>query len=512
MSEAQEIRMGQESDPSIVAGYGLYQDTELQKFINERGMEMAKVSHRPHLPYEFKILDSPVVNAFAVPGGFIYFTRGIMAHFNNEAQFAGVLGHEIGHVTARHSASQYSKSMLAQVGFVAGMVVSPEFRQFAQSAQQGLGLLFLKFGRDAERQSDELGVAYSSEVGYDAKEMAGFFKTLQRMQEAAGAELPTFMSTHPHPGDRYNDAGEMATQTQQQNPGKKYEINRNGYLRMIDGIVYGEDPRQGYVQNNVFYHPELRFEFPTPNSWRVNNTPSQVQISPQDGKALIIFTLSQQKTLDAAAQSFIEQTKLQVAASDKGQVNGLNSIAVLGDQVNEESQQTIRILNYFIQYGQYIYQFHGLALKQDYPQYSNIFQNTMKGFAELTDRSKIEVSPERVSVQEVKKSGKVSDVLRSFNMPTDRHEELAILNGMELTQVIQAGTLIKLVSKKDVPPSQGKDITPSNNGKTDEPIISPTGDPNRALTPGKTTKPSTTKKNKKKKLIIKPKTKEGNGR
>jgi predicted Zn-dependent protease len=178
MSKGQEIAMGQQSDPEIVAFFGLYDDERLQRFINEKGKQMAAVSHRKELPYEFKIVDSPVVNAFAVPGGFVYFTRGIMAHFNNEAEFAGVLGHEIGHITARHSAKQYSNAMLGQIGLVAGSVISPEFAQLADVAQQGLQLLFLKFGRDAESQSDKLGVEYSTKIGYDASEMAGFFSTL----------------------------------------------------------------------------------------------------------------------------------------------------------------------------------------------------------------------------------------------------------------------------------------------------------------------------------------------
>jgi hypothetical protein len=137
LSEQQEIAMGQQSDPSIVAEMGLYEDKTLQSFINEKGQQMAKVSHRPELKYEFKIVDSPIVNAFAVPGGYVYFTRGIMAHFNNEAEFAGVLGHEIGHITARHSAKQYSKAMLAQVGLIAGMVVSPQFGSLPSRPSRG---------------------------------------------------------------------------------------------------------------------------------------------------------------------------------------------------------------------------------------------------------------------------------------------------------------------------------------------------------------------------------------
>ncbi len=256
MSEGQEINMGKSYDPQVTASYGIYEDERLQAFITKKGKEMAAISHRPHLPYEFKVVDSPVVNAFAVPGGFVYFTRGIMAHFNNEAEFAGVLGHEIGHITARHSAKQYSNQMLGQVLFIGGLIVSEDFRSFADIANQGMGLLFLKFGRDNESESDMLGVDYSSQIGYDAKEMADFFNTLKRMRDDGGQSIPTFLSTHPDPADRYNKVKQMANDKQSENPNKQYKVNRDSYLKMIDGIVYGEDPRQGYVENNVFYHPE----------------------------------------------------------------------------------------------------------------------------------------------------------------------------------------------------------------------------------------------------------------
>ncbi|HEY4652258.1 MAG TPA: M48 family metalloprotease, partial [Pontibacter sp.] len=186
MSEGQELAMGQEADPQIVAQFGMYDNPAIQRFIDEKGQQMAAISHRSNIKYNFKVLDSPVINAFAVPGGYVYFTRGIMAHFNNEAQFAGVLGHEIGHIAARHSAQQQSKSVLSQVGLIAGMILVPELAQFGNEAMQGLSLLFLKFGRDDERQSDELGVEYSTKIGYEANEMADFFLTLKRKQEESG--------------------------------------------------------------------------------------------------------------------------------------------------------------------------------------------------------------------------------------------------------------------------------------------------------------------------------------
>src|SRR5690606_22400229 len=216
---------------------------------------MAAIPQRSDLPYPFKIVDSPVVTAFAVPGGYIDFTRGIMAHFNNEAEFAGVLGHEIGHVTARHSAKQYSNAMLGQIGLVAGAILSPEFAQFADVASTGLQLLFLKFGRDAESQSDKLGVEYSTKIGYDAAEMAGFFHTLERLQKNSGGEaVPTFLSTHPDPADREQKVAKLADKWQRKTDDTQLEVNADRYLRMIDGIVYGEDPKQGFVENQVFYH------------------------------------------------------------------------------------------------------------------------------------------------------------------------------------------------------------------------------------------------------------------
>lgn len=216
MSEAQEIAMGKEADPQIVAQFGLYQDKELQDFITQKGKQMAAISHRPGLAYEFKIVDSEVINAFAVPGGYVYFTRGIMAHFNNEAEFAGVLGHEIGHITARHSVAQQRNAILGQLGLIAGIVIAPELAQFAETASQGLGLLFLKFGRDAERESDKLGVEYSTKIGYDAQQMANFFNTLERKgAESGAAELPNFLSTHPNPGERNATVSKMAAEWKQ---------------------------------------------------------------------------------------------------------------------------------------------------------------------------------------------------------------------------------------------------------------------------------------------------------
>ena len=448
MSEAQEIQLGKTYDPSIVAQFGLYEDKKIQDFINVKGQQMAKISHRPNLAFEFKVLDSPVVNAFALPGGYVYFTRGILAHFNNEAEFAGVLGHEIGHVTARHGVSQQTNQQLAQLGFMVGVIASKEFRQFANEASQAMQLMFLKFGRSDETESDGLGVEYSTKIGYDAHHMADFFNTLKRMQEKSGQTIPEFMSTHPDPGNRYERVHQLAGEEQEKSRKSNFRVNRESYLRMIDGMIYGEDPKQGYVDKDVFYHPDLKFQYPIPTGWRTANSPAQVQHAPADGKSLIVMTAGDGSvSLEKTAQALVDQHKLNVINDKTVNVNGFNALAFVADQTNEQTGQVIRLMTYIIKYGNINYIFHGMADQADFNSYSRIFENTFKGFRKLTDQSKINVKPERIKIQTVRTTGTLSAALKSFNVPSNRLNELSIVNGMQLSEQVTKGDLIKTVVK-----------------------------------------------------------------
>jgi predicted Zn-dependent protease len=453
MSESQEIAMGAAADPEIVAQYGRYEDKILQDFITQKGNEMAAISHRPDLKYEFKIVDSEVLNAFAVPGGYVYFTRGIMAHFNNEAEFAGVLGHEIGHITARHSVSQQSKAILGQVGLIGSMILVPQVAEFAEPLSEGLGLLFLKFGRDAERQSDELGVEYSSKIGYDAKEMAGFFNTLERQSSGSeSAELPDFLSTHPNPGDRNIAVRKLSDEWKKKLNLNDPKVSRESYLKKIEGLIYGEDPKQGFLENDVFYHPVLKFQLNTPKGWNYQNKPQELEFAPKDGKAILIMTLIPGKSLEEAASNVVEKNNLQVLESNQITVNGLNALSILADvKVEQQKQQqqapTVRTLSYLIQYNDNIYHILGASSVTDFNSYSENFLQTMKNFKELKDASKLNKQPERIRIKPVKQSGTLKQALNSYNMPEKKQEEISLLNGMLLTDKVLAGSLIKILGK-----------------------------------------------------------------
>ena len=193
--------MGKAADQEAVAAYGLYPDPKVQAYVERLGKSLAAPSERPDLPWSFKVVDDPAVNAFALPGGYIYVTRGIMTHLRSEAELVAVLGHEIGHVTGRHSASQMSKQQLAMGGLIVGMAVKPELQRFGELAQQGLGLLFLKFGRDDENEADELGLRYMTREDYDPREMLEVFGVLDGVTraEGGGGRMPDWLSTHPSP-------------------------------------------------------------------------------------------------------------------------------------------------------------------------------------------------------------------------------------------------------------------------------------------------------------------------
>ena len=452
MTEEQEIAMGTQYDPTVISTFGLYEDEELLNFITEKGTEIGKISHRPNLQFHFRILDSPVVNAFAVPGGYVYFTRGILAQFNNEAELMGVLGHEIGHVTARHSVQQQTRQQLSQLALAAGMIAVPEVAQFAGEASAAMQLLFLSFSRANEREADRLGVEYASKVGYDAHQMAEFFDVLNKMQMASSHEgVPSWMSTHPDPGQRNITVNQITEEWQAKLPTQSFAVNTKEYLKMIDGIVYGENPRQGFVENNMFYHPDLAFQFPIPENWTLVNSPMQVQIVPASKDAAMIFKLSQEKGADAVAQKTISDLQLNLIDKNTVKLNGLNTVVTISEQVSQNDagqEQVLKILSYFIEKDAMVYTFHGLCLDANFNSYKPAFESTMKNFARLTNASKLNVQPDRIKVISINSASvSLKDAFAYYKVPQDRFEEMALLNNRELTDELKRGDLIKILGK-----------------------------------------------------------------
>lgn len=442
LSEPDEIRLGQKTDAQIVKTYGIYDDSTLAAYIQQLGQRMAKLSHRPGLPFEFKILDSPVINAFAVPGGYVYLTRGILSYLNNEAELAGVLGHEIGHVTARHSAKQYSRAQLAELGFGLGAVISVDFQQHARFAQFGVGMLFLRFSRDNERQADSLGVEYATRAGFDASHMANFFATLERLHPSSDRSgLEGWFTTHPSPPDRVRAVQRKAREWARKLGTKDLKVNREAYFRRIDGLVFGENPRQGYVDKGVFYHPEMKFQFPVRAKWKLNNTPAQVQMVSQRRDAVILFSVEPGHSPRDAARKFVVRAKARVIRSDGVTINDLSAQRLILDIITR--QGIVRMMCYFIQKDQHIYIFQGFCPQALFERYRSLFHATISRFKALTDPKRINVKPDRLRIRTARTTGTLKEVLRSLGVPDDKLKEMALLNGKHLHDTIPVNTLLK---------------------------------------------------------------------
>ena len=319
-------------------------------------------------------------------------------------------------------------------------------------AQQVVGLGLLKYGRDAENEADGLGVKYSTKIGYDAAQMANFFQTLQRTEEQSGAGgIPTFLSTHPNSADRYTRVKGLAAAAKQQAGKATLAVNKDTYLRSIEGLPFGEDPRQGFVESGAFYHPDLKFRLPVPSGWKTMNSPEQFQMGEPNGKALIVFLGAPGASLQEAAQAVAKQLGMQSINGQNTTINGFPALAFEGDQVTQDQsgQQAVgaHVLTHIIQDGKNMFAIIGLTAPSTFSTYAPTFASVAQGYARLTDASKLNRQSEKVHIKSVKTSTTLSAALAANGIASVRREEMAILNGMQLTDKLPAGSLFKVVGK-----------------------------------------------------------------
>ena len=442
ISESQEIQMGREADQQVVAEMGLYDDPKAQAYVSRLGKELAAHSERPNLPWSFKVVDDPAVNAFALPGGFIYVTRGLMTHMTNEAELVSVIGHEIGHVTARHSVNQMSKQQLANIGLIAGAIFRPDIAQgpLGQLAGQGLGLVFLKFSRDDERQADELGLRYLRGENYDPRQMAEVFKTLERVGEEAGpgAKVPNWMSTHPAPAERYQTVQKALEGLQ--TAGLK--VNEEPYLEVVDGMVFGQDPREGFFKNTVFYHPGMKFQFTFPQGWKTQNTKSAVAALAPDKDAMVQITLAEGTDPKAAAQKFFGQKGLQAGQGWTNSIGG--KPAVTGTFQATTEQGDLRGAAAFVSHNGRVFQILGYTPAARWGKYQSSLQTTLATFDDVNDPSVLNVQPMRVDVVRAPRNMTLATFESQYPSPVNI-QKLALINGLEPNANIQSGELVKRV-------------------------------------------------------------------
>ena len=438
----QEIAMGQEGAKAAASQMGIYPDSSIQRYVSSLGMPIAKASERPELPWSFTVVDDPIVNAFALPGGPIFVSRGILAYMNSEAQLVSVLGHEIGHVTAKHSVNQMSKQQVFQIGLIGAMVVKPELQQFGDVMSQGLGVLFLKFGRDDETQADELGFRYMTAQNYHPREMAEMFKILDRTSGGEGSRgTPEWLSTHPNPGNRVAKTMERIAAANRSFDG--FKVEHTGFLRRIDGLVFGDDPRAGYFVQSAFIHPTLKFRFDFPGGWKHQNMAEQVIGVSGQGDAQIALSLAGNVSPQQALSKFLGQQGVQAGQTYTSPING--NQAAVGQFVAQiaENKQLAGYVAYIQQDGT-TYQLLAITPRQQIGAYDAAFRSTIGSFQRLTDPQLMNVRPARLRIVPIRSAMTLTQFNQQYPS-TIPIAQLALINATTPDAMLPAGTLVKRI-------------------------------------------------------------------
>ncbi|HEX8254348.1 MAG TPA: M48 family metalloprotease [Thermoanaerobaculia bacterium] len=451
--ESQEIAIGQQSHPEIIKQFGIYNEKpELNRLVERVGRELAAKSERPNLPWQFTVLDTPMVNAMAVPGGYIYITRGMLERINSEDELAGVLGHEIAHVTARHSAQAISRQQLAQFGMVLGAVVAgPEvLQQYGQLAELGIGLLFQKYSRAHETEADLLGTGYMAEARYNPIGAERMLMTLQRLDKNQSSGIDRYFMSHPDPAKRVRDVQQKVAELGgMASAGNGQEPNRNEYVRLLEGVITGNSTEDIVIKNNTVYDRSHGIVVNAPSGWTATTAPGVLfAMQPQGRANSSTYFVAQEvearqlqgRDAQHAVRIRFEQMGLQYAGSREARMRSGERFAVdvwqgrtQGGVVGVETTQ--------FSHGDHVtvLMFVGPGGASRNSPMAEILSQMNVNHQQVRS-----VNPPRMHLGTVRQGESWADLARRANGNTRNAEAIANINGFDLRTPPPAGMLVKL--------------------------------------------------------------------
>ena len=445
MSEADEIQLGKQADADVRKQMGVYNDVGLQQYVDRVGRRLAQSSKRPNLPWTFTVVDESAVNAFALPGGYIYLTRGILPFLQDESEMAAVLGHEIGHVDGRHSAEAYSNQTFAGGGLAVLGILVPETQPFAEAASVSLGLLFLKHGRSAELEADQLGVRYVAANGWAPQGMPGLLSTLARLDEARGERrgVPNWMATHPPAADRVDKVREAVAQAAAVGTGTN--TNEAEFERRLDGVVFGDSREDGLIRGNEFIHPELRFALRFPEGWEIMNSAEQVvaRRSETSNSAMLLELAPGNGSPQQNARTIMSKAGFTEVRGQRTEVNGLDAYVGLYEGVMSNTR--VRMQAAVIRSGEQSYIVAGIAPSSEYNAVARAFETSIASFRPLSRDEANRIQPDRLGFY----TARAGDTWESLARRTNNRAKaatLAIMNGVDPATPPRPGERIRIVT------------------------------------------------------------------
>lgn len=448
MSPAQETQVGAQENAKVLQTYGTPENSQaLQAYVNQVGQRVAQDTERPDVQYKFTLLDSPMVNAFALPGGYVYVTRGLMALANNEAEFAGVVAHEVGHITGRHSAERYSQGVLTNLG-AAALSLALDSGAASQALGVGSQLYMSSYSRGQENQADDLGIRYLHKSGYDTFAMASFLNSLDRDsqlsdqakgQSGGGVD---YFATHPKTADRVN----LATATAANYAANQKNVNRNEYLRMLDGMVYGDSERQGFVRGQTFWHPQMGFTFTAPAGFALTNGTTQiVAASKQTGAVIILDSAPNAQNLDPL--SYITNVWMQgkpVTSTERIDINGKAAATASIAGTVQGQAVTIRLIA--VQWAPNSFFRFQMAIPNNAPAgLVDELKRTTYSLRTMTAQEKQSIRPRKLKIVTASASDTAASLGARMVVEGNREQHFRVLNGLDNNQNVTAGNLYKIV-------------------------------------------------------------------
>ncbi len=453
-SEKGEVDRARQVHPMIMQQFGgPYDDMRLQQYVNDVGQRAAKASHRPDLQYTFTVLDSEEINAFTPGGGFVYITRGIMNYLNSEAELEAVLGHEIGHITARHPVRQQTQSTLSGIGAAAvGLVTGSG--DLAGLANYAGAALITGYGRDMELEADRLGAEYLVKTGYSPDHMIDVVRLLknQELFEVQRARQENrkpriyhgVFSTHPDNDERLREVVKAAGAIQSE--GAKTDPGRERYLQAIQGLPVGTSRAQGVLKGNRFYHANLGFTFAFPSGWTVENQANRVlSLSPR--KDSVMQMTMQAPPPNLGPQQFLSRL---LAGKNAGpgeaiEVNGLQGYtAVVRSERTDFGVVPARYA--VIYHNNLAYIFAGASkASSGAPAADPLFMSSIRTFRRLRSNEFQLAEPYKVKIIRADANTRIADLAKASPIKEYPAEMLRLMNNLYPDKEPQAGQLLKIV-------------------------------------------------------------------
>jgi predicted Zn-dependent protease len=455
VSAGDEAKLGAEEHPKILEEFGgaYSEKPNLNAYVTQIGQQVAQNAERKDVTYTFTVLNSDDINAFALPGGYVYVTRGLVALANNEAELAGVLGHEIGHVNARHTAEragqQQKASILSALGVAAATLLGGDtLGQMATGvAQEGSAVYLGQYSQDQEFEADSLGVRYIAKTGYDPQAMASFLDSLDQdthleAKEAgnpSAADAYSMTQSHPRTPERVQRAIAEANI-----PVANPALNRDRYLGQINGMIWGTDPREGVVKGATFIHPGLRFAFDAPKGMKLQNSPSQVL--GQGGNAVLVFDLADPlpsgSMADYVTSGWQEGAKIQNVQAF--QVNGMEAATGVAQATIQDTPVAVRLVA-IRKSAKEVYRFIFATPPENFDAADQKFMASAQSFREISAQDAAAYKAKHIEVVTVRSGDTVEALAARMKTDDAQADWFRVINHLPANAGLQAGQKVKLI-------------------------------------------------------------------